>query len=75
MVAMYHDQGHIPVFVNSHVHKGGVAATAFTLGFPFIRTTTLHGTAYNIAGEGIAGPASMIASITNAADAIREREE
>lgn len=75
MLAMYHDQGHIPVQVNSHAYKGGSAATALTLGFPFIRTTTLHGTAYNIAGEGIAGPASMIASITNAVDAVRERKE
>jgi 4-hydroxythreonine-4-phosphate dehydrogenase len=61
------------VFVNSHVTGGGVAATAFTLGLPFVRTTTLHGTAYDIAGEGIAVPDSMVASVTNAADAIRAR--
>jgi 4-hydroxythreonine-4-phosphate dehydrogenase len=73
LVAMYHDQGHIPVFVNSHVTGGGVAATAFTLGLPFVRTTTLHGTAYDIAGEGIAVSDSMVASVTNAADAIRAR--
>jgi len=73
MVAMYHDQGHIPVFVNSHVAGGGVAATVFTLGLPFVRTTTLHGTAYDIAGEGIAAPDSMVASVTNATDAIRKR--
>ncbi len=73
IVAMYHDQGHIPVFVNSHVEGGGVAATAFTLGLPFVRTTTLHGTAYDIAGEGVAVPDSLVASVTNAARAIRAR--
>jgi len=74
MVAMYHDQGHIPVFVNSHVDGGGVVATVFTLGLPFVRTTTLHGTAYDIAGEGIAGPESLVASVINGAEAIRARE-
>ncbi|MFB6255849.1 MAG: 4-hydroxythreonine-4-phosphate dehydrogenase PdxA [Haloplanus sp.] len=73
MVAMYHDQGHIPLFVNSHVDGGGVGATALILGFPFVRATTLHGTAYDIAGEGIAAPDSMITGITLAADAVRQR--
>ncbi len=75
MVAMYHDQGHIPVFVNSHVDGGGVSATAITLGLPFVRTTTLHGTAYDIAGQGIAAPDSMISSIEVAADVVRRRRE
>jgi len=73
MVAMYHDQGHIPLFVNSHVDGGGVGATVLILGFPFVRATTLHGTAYDIAGEGIAAPDSMITGITLAADAVRRR--
>jgi len=73
MVAMYHDQGHIPLFVNSHVDGGGVGATVLILGFPFVRATTLHGTAYDIAGEGIAAPDSMITGITLAADAVRQR--
>ncbi|MFC6872415.1 4-hydroxythreonine-4-phosphate dehydrogenase PdxA [Halobellus marinus] len=71
MVAMYHDQGHIPLFVNSHVEGGGVGATVLILGFPFVRATTLHGTAYDIAGRGIAAPHSMITGITLAADAVR----
>jgi len=75
MVAMYHDQGHIPVFVNSHVDGGGVSATAITLGLPFVRTTTLHGTAYDIAGEGVAAPDSMVSSIEVAADVVRRRRE
>ncbi len=73
MVAMYHDQGHIPLFVNSHVDGGGVGATVLILGLPFVRATTLHGTAYDIAGRGIASPESMITGITLAADAIRHR--
>ncbi|MFD1600360.1 PdxA family dehydrogenase [Halobellus rarus] len=73
MVAMYHDQGHIPLFVNSHVDGGGVGATVLILGLPFVRATTLHGTAYDIAGRGIAAPESMITGITLAADAIRQR--
>ncbi|WP_336023371.1 4-hydroxythreonine-4-phosphate dehydrogenase PdxA [Halobellus salinisoli] len=73
LVAMYHDQGHIPLFVNSHVDGGGVGATVLILGLPFVRATTLHGTAYDIAGRGIAEPESMITGITLAADAIRQR--
>lgn len=73
MVAMYHDQGHIPLFVNSHVDGGGVGATVLILGLPFVRATTLHGTAYDIAGRGVASPESMITGIVLAADAIRHR--
>lgn len=73
MVAMYHDQGHIPLFVNSYVEGGGVEATAITLGFPFVRATTLHGTAYDIAGQGIAAPDSMIATIEVVTDAVQRR--
>lgn len=73
MVAMYHDQGHIPLFVNSHVDGGGVGATVLILGLPFVRATTLHGTAYDIAGRGIASPESMVTGITLAADAVRHR--
>ncbi len=73
MVAMYHDQGHIPLFVNSHVAGGGVGATVLILGFPFVRATTLHGTAYDIAGEGIGAPDSMITGIELAAQAVENR--
>ena len=72
MVAMYHDQGHIPVFVNSHVPGGGVRATAVTLGLPFPRATTLHGTAYDIAGHGTAAPDSMVAAVNAVVDAARD---
>lgn len=73
LVAMYHDQGHIPLFVNSHVDGGGVGATVLVLGLPFVRATTLHGTAYDIAGRGIASPESMVTGITLASDAVRHR--
>lgn len=73
MIAMYHDQGHIPLFVNSHVDGGGVGATVLILGFPFVRATTLHGTAYDIAGRGIAAPDSMITGIELAAEAVTNR--
>jgi 4-hydroxythreonine-4-phosphate dehydrogenase len=73
MIAMYHDQGHIPLFVNSYVDGGGVAATVIVLGFPFVRTTTLHGTAYDIAGDGVAAPDSMLGSVQLAAEAVRHR--
>lgn len=58
VVAMYHDQGLAPLKMVAF--DSGVN---WTLGLPFIRTSPDHGTAYNIAGKGIANPASMIAAI------------
>ena len=62
VVAMYHDQGHIPVKVRDF--QGGVNVT---LGLPIVRTSVDHGTAFDIAGTGRASPASLIAAITLAA--------
>ena len=62
VVAMYHDQGHIPfklVAMDEGVHV--------TLGLPFIRTSPDHGTAYDIAGAGKAREHSLCAAITLAA--------
>lgn len=62
VVAMYHDQGHIPfklVAMDEGVHV--------TLGLPFIRTSPDHGTAYDIAGTGQAREDSLCAAITLAA--------
>lgn len=53
-LAMYHDQGHIPVKVYGFEKSVGV-----NLGLPFIRTSVDHGTAFDIAGEGIAKHESM----------------
>ena len=58
VVAMYHDQGLAPLKMIAF--ESGVN---WTLGLPFIRTSPDHGTAYDIAGKGIAGPSSMIAAI------------
>jgi 4-hydroxythreonine-4-phosphate dehydrogenase len=58
VVAMYHDQGLAPL--KAVAFDTGVN---WTLGLPFIRTSPDHGTAYDIAGKGIANPGSMIAAI------------
>jgi 4-hydroxythreonine-4-phosphate dehydrogenase len=58
VVAMYHDQGLAPL--KAVAFDTGVN---WTLGLPFIRTSPDHGTAYDIAGRGIANPASMISAI------------
>jgi len=58
VVAMYHDQGLAPL--KAVAFDTGVN---WTLGLPFIRTSPDHGTAYDIAGKGIANPSSMISAI------------
>jgi 4-hydroxythreonine-4-phosphate dehydrogenase len=62
VVAMYHDQGLAPLKMIAF--DTGVN---LTLGLPFVRTSPDHGTAFDIAGKGIANPASMIAAINLAA--------
>jgi 4-hydroxythreonine-4-phosphate dehydrogenase len=58
VVAMYHDQGLAPLKMIAF--ETGIN---WTLGLPFIRTSPDHGTAYDIAGQGIANPSSMRAAI------------
>jgi 4-hydroxythreonine-4-phosphate dehydrogenase len=58
VVAMYHDQGLGPLKMVAF--ENGVN---WTLGLPFIRTSPDHGTAYDIAGQGLADPSSMRAAI------------
>ena len=58
VVALYHDQGHIPVKLLG-MHR----AVNITLGLPFVRTSVAHGTAYDIVGTGTADPASLLAAI------------
>lgn len=58
VVAMYHDQGLIPI-KQRDVHR----AVNVTLGLPFIRTSPDHGTAYDVAGTGRADPRSMRAAV------------
>lgn len=54
VLAMYHDQGHIPIKVYDFERSVSVA-----LGLPFIRTSVDHGTAFDIAGKGIANSKSL----------------
>jgi 4-phospho-D-threonate 3-dehydrogenase / 4-phospho-D-erythronate 3-dehydrogenase len=68
VVAMYHDQGLAPL--KAVAFDTGVN---WTLGLPFIRTSPDHGTAYDIAGKGIANPSSMIAAIRLAKQLARNK--
>jgi 4-hydroxythreonine-4-phosphate dehydrogenase len=62
-IAMYHDQALIPI--KTLAFDEGVNVT---LGLPFVRTSPDHGTAFGIAGKGVASPASLKASLRLAAD-------
>ena len=61
VVAMYHDQGLIPV-----KYLGVEQGVNSTLGLPFVRTSPDHGTAFDIAGTGRADPASLLAALSAA---------
>ena len=65
VLCMYHDQGLIPLKL--HAFHSGVNVT---LGLPFSRTSPDHGTAFEIAGKGIARPDSMIAAINLAVELV-----
>ena len=58
VVAMYHDQGLIPV-----KYLGVEQGVNVTLGLPLIRTSPDHGTAMDLAGQGVADPGSLIQAI------------
>ena len=62
VLVMYHDQGHIPIKV--HDFHGSVSVA---LGLPFIRTSVDHGTAFDIAGRGVARETGMVRAIQVAA--------
>lgn len=63
VVCLYHDQGLIPIKLGGIEH--GVNST---LGLPFVRTSVDHGTAFDIAGQGLASPDSLIEAIQLADD-------
>jgi 4-hydroxythreonine-4-phosphate dehydrogenase len=69
VVAMYHDQGHIPTKL-----LGFDEGVNVTLGLPIIRTSVDHGTAFDIAGTGQASPSSLIEAIVLAASLARGRQ-
>jgi 4-hydroxythreonine-4-phosphate dehydrogenase len=62
VVACYHDQGLIPVKLLAFGEAVNV-----TLGLPIVRTSVDHGTAFDIAGKGVANPESMVAAVLLAA--------
>ena len=68
VVAMYHDQGLVPLKM-----IGFETGVNWTLGLPFIRTSPDHGTAYDIAGQGKANPSSMLAAIRLAKQLARNK--
>jgi 4-hydroxythreonine-4-phosphate dehydrogenase len=62
VVAMYHDQGHIPI--KTHGFERSVTVT---LGLPIVRTSVDHGTAFDIAWQGIASAESLVEALSLAA--------
>jgi 4-hydroxythreonine-4-phosphate dehydrogenase len=70
VLCMYHDQGLIPLKL--HAFHTGVNVT---LGLPFPRTSPDHGTAFEIAGKGIARPDSMIAAINLAVELAKTKSK
>ena len=67
-ICMYHDQALIPLKTLDMDHGVNV-----TLGLPIVRTSPDHGTAYDIAGKGVADPSSLIAAIELAASLAERR--
>jgi 4-hydroxythreonine-4-phosphate dehydrogenase len=55
---MYHDQGLIPV-----KYLGVEQGVNITLGLPFVRTSPDHGTAFDLAGRGVADPSSLLEAL------------
>lgn len=80
-VAMYHDQGHIPFKLKSFVwdEESGsmksVKGVNITLGLPIIRTSVDHGTAFEIAGKGIASPDALLYAIDYALKLIHSKKK
>lgn len=68
VVAQYHDQGLIPV-----KYMGLEKGVNITLGLPFVRTSPDHGTAFDIAGQGIADPASFETAIGYANQLVKSK--
>ncbi|MBZ9674696.1 4-hydroxythreonine-4-phosphate dehydrogenase PdxA [Mesorhizobium sp. ES1-1] len=79
VVAMYHDQGHIPVKLlgfQIDPQTGewlGLSGVNITLGLPIVRTSVDHGTAFDIAGRGIARESSLIEAIDYALSLTAEK--
>jgi 4-phospho-D-threonate 3-dehydrogenase / 4-phospho-D-erythronate 3-dehydrogenase len=80
-VAMYHDQGHIPFKLegfqwdNEKQTMKSVKGVNITLGLPIIRTSVDHGTAFEIAGRGIASPDALLIAIDYAIVMAKHRKK
>ncbi|WP_461451536.1 4-hydroxythreonine-4-phosphate dehydrogenase PdxA [Mucilaginibacter sp.] len=81
VVAMYHDQGHIPFKLSGFKwdaekqQMASVKGVNITLGLPIIRTSVDHGTAFEIAGKGIASPDAMLLAIESAVQLSRYKNQ
>jgi 4-phospho-D-threonate 3-dehydrogenase / 4-phospho-D-erythronate 3-dehydrogenase len=81
VVAMYHDQGHIPFKLAGFKWDAkrkimeSVKGVNITMGLPIIRTSVDHGTAFEIAGKGIASPDAMVLAIESAVQLSKYRKE
>lgn len=80
-VAMYHDQGHIPFKVagfewdQKTQRMTSVKGVNITLGLPIIRVSVDHGTAFDVAGKGIANPDALLLSIDYAIKMAKNRKQ
>jgi len=76
-IALYHDQGQIPIkmlgFDFNNPKKVRVSGVNVTLGLPFVRTSVDHGTAYDIAGKGVASETSLNEAIRMCSNLIMKR--
>lgn len=81
VVAMYHDQGHIPFKLNGFKwnekkkQMDSVKGVNITMGLPIIRTSVDHGTAFEIAGKGIASADAMVLAIESAVQLSKHKNE
>ena len=73
VVSMYHDQGHIPIKMLGFSSGEAVSGVNVTIGLPIIRTSVDHGTAFDIAGTGIASERSLLDAFGIAIDMARSR--
>ena len=70
LIAMYHDQALIPVKTLDFSRGVNI-----TMGLPFIRTSVDHGTAFDIAGRGVADPTSLVEAMKTAIRLARARQK
>jgi 4-phospho-D-threonate 3-dehydrogenase / 4-phospho-D-erythronate 3-dehydrogenase len=81
VVAMYHDQGHIPFKLSGFKWNAekkrmdSVKGVNITMGLPIIRTSVDHGTAFEIAGKGIASPDAIVLAIESAVQLCRYKKQ